>query len=84
MARDSKGGRRLSGGSSAAPDTDFDFSLDDTIHFSGDSPSSGSPGIDDAVIDEILRSISDQSDTPVPSAPPASPVSRPSPLSPHR
>lgn len=73
MARDSKGGRRLSGGSSAAPDTDFDFSLDDTIHFSGDSRSSGSSGIDDAVIDEILRSISDQSDTPVPSAPPRQP-----------
>ena len=29
MARDSKGGRRLSGGQSAAPDTDFDFSLDE-------------------------------------------------------
>lgn len=73
MARDSKGGRRLSGGSSAAPDTDFDFSLDDTIQFSGDSHSSGSSGIDDAVIDEILRSISDQSDTPVPSTPPRQP-----------
>ena len=74
MARDSKGGRRLSGGQSAAPDTDFDFSLDDTIRFSGDDYGSSSSGIDDAVIDEILRSISDQSDTPVPSTPPRQPA----------
>lgn len=73
MARDPKGGRRLSGGSSAAPDTDFDFSLDDTIRFSGDDHGSSSSSIDDAVIDEILRSISDQSDTPVPSTPPRQP-----------
>ncbi|MGM9538253.1 MAG: Ig-like domain-containing protein [Candidatus Onthomonas sp.] len=72
MARDTKGGRRLSGGQSAAPNTDFDFSLDDTIHFSGDSHTSQS-SIDDAVIDEILRSISDQSDTPVPNTPPRRP-----------
>ncbi|MGM9593338.1 MAG: Ig domain-containing protein [Candidatus Onthomonas sp.] len=73
MARDSKGGRRLSGGQSAAPDTDFDFSLDDSIRFSDDGYSGSPSGIDDAVIDEILRSISDQSDTPVPSTPPRQP-----------
>lgn len=70
MANDSKGGRRLSGGSS--PASDFNFSLDDTIRFSGDGQNSHST-IDDAVIDEILRSISDQSDTPVPSTPPRQP-----------
>lgn len=70
MANDSKGGRRLSSGSSTA--SDFNFSLDDTIRFSGDGQNSHS-AIDDAVIDEILRSISDQSDTPVPSTPPRQP-----------
>lgn len=49
-------------GSSRFPS--HDFHLDDTISFSGAEHTHSS--IDDAVIDEILRSISDQSETPVP------------------
>lgn len=64
MSRDSKGGRRLSSSPTASPTGSHDFHLDDTITFSGTEQSRSS--IDDAVIDEILRSISDQSDTPVP------------------
>lgn len=72
MAKDTKGGRRLGGNHSAAsytnPSTD-DFSLDETISFSRTGSAQSSSSIDDAVIDEILRSISEQSDTPVPTTP---------------
>lgn len=44
-----------------------DFSLDDTITFAQEGFHSS---VDDAVVDEILRSISDQSATPVPNTPP--------------
>lgn len=73
MANDSKSGKRLPSGQSApytAPSDGFDFSLDETITFAGlGTDRAPHSTVDDAVVDEILRSISDQSDTPVPNTP---------------
>lgn len=65
MANDNKGGRRLAG-SRQAPQYSRMDDLESTIAFSGDA--AARPSVDDAVVDEILRSISEQSGTPVPSA----------------
>lgn len=66
MTQNSKRGTESSG-SQTNRSSRQDFSLDDTITFAG-QPGAGK-GVDDAVVDEILRSISSQSGTPVPNTP---------------
>lgn len=68
MAKETKGGRRLSGAQSSSYTGNHNFPTDDTIAFSGTQGGTHST-VDDAVVDEILRSISDQSETPVPNMP---------------
>ncbi|MCD7946233.1 MAG: Ig-like domain-containing protein [Clostridiales bacterium] len=72
MANDSKNGNRFDlGQSSSAQPTSADrssFSLDDTIDLSFLGSTDKAAPVDDAVVDDILRSISEMSDTPVPDA----------------
>lgn len=75
MAKETKGTRRLDGGHE--PTTRYSDGYDDTLSAYGGSRTH----VDDAVVDEILRSISEQSDTPVPprvrtAAPPQQPQRR--------
>lgn len=67
MEKGSKTGSRVRDSRSNDSTKRRDFSLDDTIAFTQEGFHSS---VDDAVVDEILRSISDQSDTPVPNTPP--------------
>lgn len=57
MATETNGGKRLSGSRPS------DLSVDEIMNY---ARSSSSDPVDDSVVDEILRSISEQSDTPVP------------------
>lgn len=67
MANDSKNGNPLDLGQSASAKRPS-ISLDDTIDLSFAGSSGKSAPVDDSVVDEILRSISEMSDTPVPDA----------------
>lgn len=68
MANEFKGGRRLAGSRPVQPYTPSSASntgdLDATIVIPGGSKPAA--GVDDVVVDDILRSISEQSSTPVP------------------
>ena len=80
MADEMKGGRRLSGNRPSSPSNDF--SVEEALNFvrssTVTSPSAAaSPKVDDSLVDEILRSISDQSETPVPQATRRTPVTPP-------
>lgn len=49
------------------PTRPSDLSIDEIMNYARSSSSSSNP-VDNSVVDEILRSISDQSTTPVPNA----------------
>ncbi|MCD8382201.1 MAG: Ig-like domain-containing protein [Clostridiales bacterium] len=72
MANDSKNGTPLdpsqSGSARSTSANRSSFSLDDTIDLSFTGSTGKSAPVDDAVVDDILRSISEMSDTPVPDA----------------